>query len=123
MTLGVTTVKRADGATVAIDVRPIPATAKKGLSPYDLAPHATMTNGVLEGVVSGADGEELSLDYGTGKIKVLMTEATTMSRAVPGSAADLKAGKTVYVYAARDAAGKLTAVRVHVSKDGVKPTQ
>lgn len=123
MTLGVTTVKRADGATVAIDVRPIPAAAKKGLSPYDLAPQSTMTNAVLEGVVSDAGGPMLSLDYGDGKIKVLVTDATTMSRAIPGSVGDLKAGETVYVFANRGEAGKLEAVRVHVSKDGVKPTQ
>ena len=34
MMLGVTTVKQADGSVVAIDVRPIPATAKQGLSFY-----------------------------------------------------------------------------------------
>lgn len=37
--LGVTTIKRADGQLVAIDVRPIPPTACLGLSPVDLQPH------------------------------------------------------------------------------------
>jgi hypothetical protein len=123
MTLGVTTVTRADGKIVAIDVRPIPPAAPKGLSPYDLAPQATMTNAVLEGVVSGADGDALNLDYGSGKVMVLMTDETAMSRAVPGAAADLKTGETVYVFARPGDGGKLAAVRVQVSKDGVKPTQ
>ena len=43
MVLGVTTVRRADNETVAIDVRPIPPTAPLGLSAFDLAPGATMT--------------------------------------------------------------------------------
>ena len=42
--LGVTTIKRADGRLVAIDVRPIPPTARLGLSPFDLQPESTMTN-------------------------------------------------------------------------------
>jgi hypothetical protein len=45
-----------------------------------------------------------------------------MSQAVPGTREDLKPGETIYV-AARDEGGKLTALRVQVSKDGVKPTQ
>ena len=51
MSLGVTTIRRADGQIVAIDVRPIPATARQGLSPFDLQPESTMTNAKLEGQV------------------------------------------------------------------------
>jgi hypothetical protein len=123
MTLGVTTVQRADGAIVAIDVRPIPPAARLGLSPYDLAPQSTMTNAKLEGVVAGATGDALALDYGSGKVNVLLTDQTAMSRAVAGSLDDLKTGETVYVFANRGEDGKLAAVRVQVSKDGVKPTQ
>ena len=121
MVLGVTTVVR-DDKIVAIDVRPIPATAKPGLSPHDLQPQSTMTNAVLEGTAKAANGEELTLDYKTGSVKVLVPPGTPMSRAAPGTREDLKVGETIYV-AARDMGGKLTAVRVQVSKDGVKPTQ
>jgi hypothetical protein len=123
MPLGVTTIKRADGKTVAIDVRPIPPAAKQGLSPYDLAPNSTMTNARLEGIVSAAGAQELSLDYGTGKISVLLTDKTTMSRSAAGTRDDLKPGETIYVFASHGEGGKLTAVRLQVSKDGVKPTQ
>jgi hypothetical protein len=123
MVLGATTVKRADGVVAAIDVRPIPPTAKQGLSPYDLAPDSTMTNAMLEGVVETSGGRELTLNYNTGKVKVLVTPATTMSQSAPGSRADLKPGETVYVFARKGEGGKLTAVRVQVSKDGIKPTQ
>src|SRR5262245_1861420 len=54
MPLGVTTIKRPDGSIVAIDVRPIPATAALGLSAYDLEPGSTMTNATLEGTVAEA---------------------------------------------------------------------
>jgi hypothetical protein len=123
MTLGVTTVKRADGATVAIDVRPIPATAGLGLSPFDLQPESTMTNAVMDGAVASADGQELTLNYKTGSVKVLVPPGTPMSQSAPGEAADLKPGETLFAVARPAEGGKLTALRVQVSKDGVKPTQ
>ena len=123
MVLGVTTVKRADGTVVAIDVRPIPPTANQGLSPHDLAPESTMTNASVEGVVGAVGGQELLLNYKTGSVKALVTAATTMSQSAPGSRADLKPGETVYVFARKGEGGALTAVRVQVSKDGINPTQ
>lgn len=125
MVLGVTTVRRGE-ATVAIDIRPIPPTASQGLSPHDLQPESTMTNAVLEGAVEAsatvAGAQELTLNYKTGTVKVLVPPNTPMSQAVPGGTADLKPGETVFV-AARAEAGRLVALRVQVSKDGVKPTQ
>ena len=122
--VGVTTIKRpSDGATVAIDVRPISATANQGLTPYDLQPGSTMTNAALEGSVQSAGGHELTLNYKTGTVKVLVPDGTPMSQAAPGERSDIKAGETIYVVAKPEADGKLVAIRVQVSKDGVKPTQ
>ena len=121
--LGVTTVKRADGQLVAIDVRPIPPTARLGLSPFDLQPESTMTNAALEGQVVSSNGTELMLNHGDGNVKVLVPSGTPMSQAVPGARADIKPGETIFISARRDAEGKLTAVRVQVSANGVKPTQ
>ncbi len=122
MVLGVTTIKRAEGATVAIDVRPIPPAANQGLTPYDLQPESTMTNAAFEGSVRTAAGEEMVLNYKAGTVKVLVPPGTPMSQSAPGSRADLKPGETVYA-ATRREGDRLTALRVQVSKDGVKPTQ
>ena len=122
--VGVTTIERAsDGATVAIDVRPISAAANLGLSPYDLQPESTMTNAALEGSVQSAGGYELMLNYKSGTIKVLVPEGTPMSRAAPGERSDIKPGETIFIAARQSSDGKLTALRFQVSKDGVKPTQ
>ena len=121
--LGVTTVRRADGQLIAIDVRPIPPTARLGLSPFDLQPESTMTNAALEGQVVSAGGTELVLSPGGGALKVLVPAGTPMSQAVPGSRADIKPGETIFISARREADGKLTAARVQVSTNGVKPTQ
>jgi hypothetical protein len=123
MVLGVTTINRADGKVVAIDVRPIPATANQGLSPHDLAPQSTMTNAAVEATAAGAEGNELTLNYKSGAVTVLVLPGTAMSQAAPGSRADLKVGETVFVSARKADGGGLTAARVQVSKDGVKPTQ
>jgi hypothetical protein len=122
MKLGVTTIKGKDGAVMAIDVRPIPATAPDGLSPYDLAPESTMTNAVLEGTAQGTNGQELMLNYKTGTVKALVTTQTAMSQAVPGERGDIKPGETIYAATKKDG-DKIVAVRVQVSKGGVKPTQ
>jgi hypothetical protein len=121
--LGVTTIKRADGQVVAIDVRPIPPTARLGLSPFDLQPESTMTNAALEGQVVSTSGAELTLNHGGGAIKVLVPPGTPMSRAVPGKREDIKPGETIFIAARPDEQGKLVAVRVQVSTNGVKPTQ
>lgn len=121
--LGVTTVKRADGATVAIDIRPITATANQGLSPYDLQPGSTMTNAALEGTLESSGGQELTLNYKTGTVKVLVPPGTPMSQSVPGSRADIKPGEAIFVAARPGEGGRMTAVRVQVGKDGAKPTQ
>lgn len=123
MVLGVTTVQRADGATVAIDVRPIPATAPQGLSAHDLQPQSTMTNAVLEAAVASANAHELVLNYKTGSVKVVVPAGTPMSRAVPGARSDLVVGEAVYVASRRNEAQGYTAVRVQVGKNGIKPTQ
>ena len=121
--LAVTTVKRADGQIVAIDVRPIPATAPLGLSPYDLQPESTMTNAALEASVASAQGRELTLNYKSGTVKVLVPPGTPMSQSIPGNRADIKPGETIFLVARPGEGGKLTALRAQVSKDGVKPTQ
>jgi hypothetical protein len=123
MVLGVTTVNRADGTKVAIDVRPISPTAPQGLSAYDLQPQSTMTNAVLEATVLSSDTHEFVLNYKTGSVKVLVPKGTPMSRAVPGSRADLVLGQSVYVASRRNDANGYTAVRIQVGKNGVHPTQ
>lgn len=122
--LGVTTVRRADGVLIAIDVRPIPPTARLGLSPFDLQPESTMTNATLEGQVVSTTGAELTLNPGSGNpLKVLVPPGTPMSRAVPGQRADIKPGETIFIAARPDDQGRLVAQRVQVSTGGVKPTQ
>ena len=57
MKLGVTTVTRpTDGAQIALEIHPISATARDGLSPHDLKPGSTMNNGYVEATVGATGG-------------------------------------------------------------------
>ena len=123
MKLGVTTVTRpSDGAQIALEIHPISATARDGLSPHDLKPGSTMNNGNVEANVAANGGTELTLDYKTGKVKVLIVPETAMAQSAPGELADLKPGEAVFVAVAQEGE-KLVAQRAQVSKDGVKPVQ
>ena len=123
MVLGVTTLQRADGSMVAVEVHPISATAPQGQSPWDLQPNSTMNNGTVEATAGATNGQELTLNYKTGTAKIFLLPQTAMAQATPGTRADLKTGETVVVFGSKNEAGKITALRVQVSKDGVNPAQ
>jgi len=119
--VGSTAMKRADGALVAVEVHYLPPTVPPGHTPWDLQPGSTMTNANVEAVVQSAGRRELVLKYKDGEQTILVPEGIPIVRAVPGSRADLAVGEYVFVAAQAAADGKLTALRIQVSKDGVRP--
>jgi hypothetical protein len=121
--VGSTAVKRADGALVALEVHYIPPTAAPGHTPSDLQPGATMTNANVESIVQATGNRELTLKYKDGAQKILVPEGVPIVRAVPGARSDLAVGEYVFVIAQAASDGQLTALRIQVSKDGVKPPQ
>ncbi|HEY7494341.1 MAG TPA: DUF5666 domain-containing protein [Candidatus Tectomicrobia bacterium] len=121
--VGVTTMQRADGALVAVEVHTIPRTVPEGHGPWDLQPGAMMTNANVATVVQAAGGQELTLEYKDGAKKILVPEGTPIVTTVPADASFLKPGEYVFASARVDAEGKMTVLRIQVSKDGVKPPQ
>jgi Domain of unknown function (DUF5666) len=121
--VGVTTMKRADGALVAVEVHTIPRTAPAGHMPWDLQPDAMMTNANVTAVVQAAGGQELTLEYTGNTQKILVPAGTPIGTTVPADPSFLKPGEYVFVAAQVDAEGKMTALRIQVSKDGFKPPQ
>jgi autotransporter translocation and assembly factor TamB len=121
--IGSTTVKRADGALVAVEIHYLPPTAPQGHMNWDLQPGSMMTNGNADAIVEQAGKHELTVKYKDGMQKILVPEGTPLVRAVPGNQSDLRAGEYVFVSAQTQPDGKMTALRVQVSKDGVKPPQ
>jgi hypothetical protein len=68
-------------------------------------------------------GHELTLEYKDGAQKILVPAGTPIVTTVPADRSFLKAGE--YLFAATEVAadGKMTALRIQVSKDGVRPPQ
>jgi hypothetical protein len=124
--LGTTAVKDADGKLVARELhvfnpdRPIP---NEGHRAWDLEPESTMTNAMVSSVVQANRGNELTLAYKGGEQKVLVPAGIPIVMAVESDHSLLVAGEYAYIAVIAGADGKLTATRLQVTKDGVRPPQ
>jgi hypothetical protein len=118
--VGATAVQK-DGRMVALEVHALPPQAKPGHTPWDLQPGSTMTNANLEGLAEASGGNEVTLNYPGGSQKIFVPPGTPVVRFLPGSRADLKAGEHIFAVATQNADGSLSAPRISVSKDGVRP--
>ena len=121
--VGATTRKQPDGSMVAIEVHYLPPAAPAGQTPWDLEPGTTMTNANVAATVGATGTRELTLQFKGGSQKIIVPASAALVRAVPGTRADLKPGEYVFAVVQKGADGKLTAPRIQVSKDGVKPPQ
>ena len=119
--LGVTTMAKPDGTLTAVEVHYLPPTVPEGQGPWDLEPGSMMTNAKVSSIVEAADKRELTLQFKDSTAKVHVPASAPLVRNAPGSRSDLRAGE--YVFAAVQTApdGTMTAPRIQVSKDGVKP--
>jgi hypothetical protein len=120
--VGATAVKKGD-RMVALEVHTLGAQVPSGHTPWDLQPGSTMTNANLAGIAQVTGGNEITLQYKDGAQKIVVPNGTPIGTTVPGTRADLKVGEYVFVAARQEADGKLTALRIQVSKDGFKPPQ
>lgn len=119
--VGATTKPGPDGAAMAIEVHYLPPTVPEGQLAWDLQPGSTMTNANVTSTVVGTGSRELTLQYKDGTHKFTVPEGVPLMRTVPGTRADLVPGEYVFIGAQAAADGALSASRIQVSKDGVKP--
>lgn len=119
--LGVTTVPDSYGTPVAIEVHYLPPGVPEGQGPWDLQPGSTMTNASVTAIVAGTGDRELTLHFKDTVQKVAVPTTAPLVRAVPGSRGDLVVGEYVFTVAQAADGGNLSAARIQVSKDGVKP--
>jgi hypothetical protein len=128
--LGTTAVKDKDGNLVARELhlfnpdKPIPS---EGHRAWDTEPNSTMTNAKVTAMantkVEATNGRVLTLTYKDGEQKVLVPEGIPVVMAVDGDRSLVKPGEYAFIAVNAAPDGKLTAMRVQVSKDGVKPPQ
>ena len=121
--VGATTTKQPDGTSVAIEVHYLAPTVPEGQNPSDLQPGSTMTNASVASKVVATGARELTLRFKDGSQTIKVPDATPIVRTVPGTRADLVPGEYLFLAAQSAPDGTLTAARIQVSKDGVKPPQ
>ncbi len=124
--LGTTAVKGPDGKLVARELhlfpagRPIP---NEGHRPWDLEPNSTMTNATVNAMVQANNGHEITLKYKDGSQQIVVPGNIPIVMAVDGDRSLLVPGQYAFIAANVGADGKMTATRVQVTKDGVRPPQ
>ena len=102
--VAVTGMPQPDGSQKAFALYIFPEAQRgtgEGHRPWDFAPNSTMTNATVDAQVAAKDGQTLTLKYKDGEQKVLVTPATEITAATRKSAADLKAGQKILVFAAK----------------------
>jgi len=114
--LGVTSMKRADGALTAFEVRRFPKPVSPGHRPFEGRDDQTMTNATVSAMVQSARGRELTLSYEGGSQKIVVPENASISMLVPGDRSQLVPGAAVNLTAAPGPGGKMTAVRIQVGR-------
>jgi hypothetical protein len=121
--VGATTMPGSDGSAVAVEVHYLATTTPEGQLAWDLQPGSTMTNANVDSIVVAAGKRELTLQHKAGTQKIVVPEGTPLVRAMPGTRADLVSGEYIFAVVQVAADGTMTAPRLQVSKDGVKPPQ
>jgi hypothetical protein len=112
-----------NGDLKALEVHVFPESMRgtgDGHRPFDLGPNSTMTNGTVGSVVGSSD-RTLTVKYEGGEKKVEVPADVPIVTFEPGSAADLKAGAKVIIFAMKGADGSLSTERISVGKDGLTP--
>lgn len=123
--VGVSSMPQADGTQKAIHVH-IFLDAQRGLAeghmPWDNRPGSMMTNAAVDTIVTGNDGQMLTLKYKDGEKKVTVPPDAAIVRYAPGDRAELKPGAKIFIAgAARQPDGSLQAANVSVGRDGLTP--
>jgi RNase P/RNase MRP subunit p29 len=100
--IGIAGMPQADGSIAAFSVHMF-LPAQRGVvpdrhGPWDAKPGSTMTNAYVESMVTGKDGETLTVKYKDGEKKVVVSPQTVIAAAAPASKDELKPGTQVILF-------------------------
>jgi hypothetical protein len=119
-----TSTKGTDGKNHSLELRIFPEAMRgvgEGQYAWDLVAGSTMTNATVSGVTSAPQGQTLKVSYKGGESELVVGPDTPIFGYGTGDMGLLKPGVAVFIVAQKQADGTLTAARVTVEKDGVKP--
>jgi hypothetical protein len=122
--LASTGIKGTDGKIHAIEVRIFPEAlrgAGEGQYPWDLKPDTVMTNATAGTITKSGDGNVVSVTYKGNTSDYTIDADTPIFTYAQGDTSLLVPGAAVFIVAPKKDDGSITAARVTVEKDGVKP--
>jgi hypothetical protein len=123
--IGISAMPQPDGSQRALAIHMFPESMRgtgEGHRPWDLQPNSTMTNAAVDTMVTGVDGQTMTVKYKDGEKTVLVPPATPIVAYAPGDRGELKPGAKVIINGAtRQADGSLSAPSIGVGRDGVTP--
>ena len=123
--IGIAGMPQPDGSIKAFSVH-IFLPAQRGVvpdrhGPWDAKPESTMTNAVVGSMVTGKDGETLTVKYKDGEKKVVVAPDTVIASVAPGNKDELKPGAQIIIMASdKQADGSVLAKNLYVGR-GVTP--
>jgi hypothetical protein len=123
--VGIAGMPQADGSIKAFSVH-IFLPAQRGVvpdrhGPWDAKPESTMTNAYVGSMVTGKDGETLTVKYKDGEKKVVVAPDTVIASVAPGNKDELKPGAQIIIMASdKQADGSVLAKNLYVGR-GVTP--
>jgi hypothetical protein len=89
--------------------------------PWDARPGSTMTNAYVESMVTGKDGDELTVKFKDGEKKVVVTPETVIAANAPADNSELKPGAQIIIFAGtKQPDGSVEAAALYVGR-GVAP--
>ena len=123
--VGITSLTGSDGRQHAVEVHILPqglrgVVAEEQL-PWDLMPHALMTNAIVARVATEPKEHVLQVTFKGGAADIVLGPQPTIVGYVPGDPSLLRPGAAIFVVALKGPDGTLKAARVTAEKDGVKP--
>jgi hypothetical protein len=121
--IGATAVKQPSGRWQATEVHLFPESmrgAGEGHYAWDL-PDSSMTNGAVTGNAAAAGGRSLRVKHQDGETDVDLTPQTAIVGLIPGDAALLVPGATVFALVVPSGGGPPNAVAIIAETRGVKP--
>lgn len=121
--IGTTEVEKADGSGESLEVHVFPPGVKMGEGhyPWDLQPHAMMTNGTIGTVAASPKGRMVEVTYPGGMRRVLIPAGAPVVAIGGGERTLIKPGAKVFIFARVGSDGALTADRIAVGEDGAAP--
>jgi len=123
--IGIAGMPQPDGSIKAFSVH-IFLPAQRGVvpdrhGPWDAKPESTMTNAFVGSMVTGKDGETLTIKYKDGEKKVVVAPDTVIASVAPGNKDELKPGAQIIIMASdKQADGSVLAKNLYVGR-GVTP--